>query len=263
MSSKDGGSTSFTPRYSSLSRISKILIIIVTVGIIYDVVSLWSLSSLPVDLQKIIIDQFEGTEVSSPTSTEILSSFWFPIWLVSVIFFLYWFYNAYENLSSFGTIGLRSTPGRAVIYWFVPIIQLWKPYKAMQEIWKASNPNIHTSNNQEWHRNKRSYTILVWWIIFWLSIFVGLLIAPIMFLISFIGNMIQLTETEVNFDSNNLSSDNLTLITSLVVVRSIESIIPSLLISSILSMIGTIILIFIILDIKTKQEKKYKNMLSS
>lgn len=81
--------------------------------------------------------------------------------LVTGIIFLKWIHRANSNVRKLGAKGLRFTPGWAVGYYFIPIVNLWKPYQAMKEIWQASN------RPTDW-RNQPDSTILGCWWTFWI-----------------------------------------------------------------------------------------------
>jgi hypothetical protein len=58
--------------------------------------------------------------------------------LATSVVVLVWIYGANRNAHAIGATGMRFTPGWAVGWYFIPIFNLWKPYQAMKEIWKAS-----------------------------------------------------------------------------------------------------------------------------
>ena len=64
----------------------------------------------------------------------------FIFWLC-VIFFLIWLYRAFSNLSPLKARNLEFSPGWAVGWWFVPIASLFKPYQAVTELWRESDPD--------------------------------------------------------------------------------------------------------------------------
>ena len=77
--------------------------------------------------------------------------------IVTGVVFLMWIYRANEKARSQGAKGMTFTPGWSVGYYFIPILNLWKPYQAMQEIWQASkNPIL-------WASQKPSTLLPVWW----------------------------------------------------------------------------------------------------
>jgi hypothetical protein len=51
---------------------------------------------------------------------------------------LLWQHRAHANLRALGARGLRFTPGWAVGWWFVPLANLFMPYLAVRELWRAS-----------------------------------------------------------------------------------------------------------------------------
>jgi len=61
--------------------------------------------------------------------------------LTTSVVVLVWIYGANRNAHAIGATGMRFTPGWAVGWYFIPIFNLWKPYQAMKEIWKASAPS--------------------------------------------------------------------------------------------------------------------------
>ena len=80
-----------------------------------------------------------------PTSTDraIASSVLTPLlalWLlVEGVCFLVWLYRLARNLRAFGAERLKFTPGWAVIYFFIPILNLYQPYQIFTEVWQASS----------------------------------------------------------------------------------------------------------------------------
>lgn len=74
---------------------------------------------------------------------------------LAAVVFLPWFFRAYRNLAALEAPH-RSTPGWAVIGWFIPFGNFYLPYRSMQEIWKgAGNPGS-------------TWTVFAWWTS-WLS----------------------------------------------------------------------------------------------
>ncbi|HSA72622.1 MAG TPA: DUF4328 domain-containing protein [Nitrososphaeraceae archaeon] len=86
------------------------------------------------------------------------------------IILLFWYYRATKNIHSFGAKEVTS-PRMAVIWWFIPIAVLWKPYQVTQQIWKASNPEIKLINGTEWKNTPNSKLVKLWWFLTLASIF--------------------------------------------------------------------------------------------
>ena len=79
----------------------------------------------------------------------------------TIVLFAIWIYRVNSNLHALGTPGLRFTPGWAVGWYFVPFANLWKPYQAMKEIWRASK------NPSAWESETTS-PVLGWWLFWWI-----------------------------------------------------------------------------------------------
>ena len=77
--------------------------------------------------------------------------------VLAVIFIGRWIYYSGKNVRLLGASAMKITPGWAVGWYFVPFANLWKPYQAMKEIWKAS------ANPLDWERQMRSPLLPVWW----------------------------------------------------------------------------------------------------
>jgi hypothetical protein len=81
------------------------------------------------------------------------------------VVFLIWFYRVHANLKALGASELKYTSEWAIGYWFVPILQIFRPVQVAQEIWRNSDPDLGVSAS--------STFIGVWWA-FWLnSIFIN------------------------------------------------------------------------------------------
>ncbi|MBI9051861.1 MAG: DUF4328 domain-containing protein [Anaerolineaceae bacterium] len=89
--------------------------------------------------------------------------------LISAILLLVWFFRSHKNLLAFNTMGLKYSPGWAVGAFFVPILNLFRPYQIAQEIWKASDPEASTVG---WKQSKISIVVILWWLSVFLSIII-------------------------------------------------------------------------------------------
>lgn len=55
--------------------------------------------------------------------------------IVSIVFFIMWFRRAYANLERTGRVNLKYAEGWSAGAWFVPFLNLVRPYEIMKEIW--------------------------------------------------------------------------------------------------------------------------------
>lgn len=61
--------------------------------------------------------------------------------LATITVFLIWMYRSYENLKPLGTAHTEYSSGWAVGSWFVPFLNLVRPYGIIKEIWFGSDPD--------------------------------------------------------------------------------------------------------------------------
>jgi hypothetical protein len=80
------------------------------------------------------------------------------LYLVTVVVFLRWLYHTNSNAHTLASGSMRFTPGWAVGWYFVPILNFWMPFQVMKEIWQVSQEGAkyHRPNGQ----------VIVWWTFF-------------------------------------------------------------------------------------------------
>lgn len=69
-----------------------------------------------------------------------------------------WQFHGQTNLVKRHVVGLRHSPGWAVGWWFVPIVNLWKPFRAMSELARASD------EPDRWRTARRPWMLTAWWL---------------------------------------------------------------------------------------------------
>lgn len=152
-----------------------------------DKISKWLLNtlvaSIVVNILSLIVPVFQNLEYLMRGALEITAgwtgSFDFflgpiagVIDFISSILTLFWFYRANYNTHVFGAKEISSTR-MAVLWFFIPILNLWKPYTVAQQIWKASNPQTVMIKGNEWKKSPGSSKIKLVWIFTLVHIFLG------------------------------------------------------------------------------------------
>jgi hypothetical protein len=89
------------------------------------------------------------------------------LFVITAIVFGRWIYLAQKNLPELGARYLRFGPGWSVGVFFVPLLNLWAPYQAMRDLAKASR------NPRTWHLEDTPVLIIIWWILWLLTQFIG------------------------------------------------------------------------------------------
>jgi hypothetical protein len=78
------------------------------------------------------------------------------LYLPTGIVFLYWLHRSYRNLRELHAGELRFTPGWAVGYWFVPVLNLWRPKQVLDDLWRGTAEPIAAGTS-------KSALIALWW----------------------------------------------------------------------------------------------------
>ncbi len=63
------------------------------------------------------------------------------VYILAIVLFCVWLHRVARNARALGVRNLDNTPGWAVGYFFIPIMNLFVPYKAVKEIWQSSDPD--------------------------------------------------------------------------------------------------------------------------
>jgi hypothetical protein len=92
---------------------------------------------------------------------QVIGILFLVAYIVTGIAFLKWIHRANKNCHGFGAQGMEFTPDWSIGYYFIPFINLYKPYRAMKEIWKVS------TNPTNW-QNENGSALLGWWWALWL-----------------------------------------------------------------------------------------------
>ena len=88
--------------------------------------------------------------------------------LAGGVLFLMWMHQASKNAHALRGQGLMTSPGWAVGWWFIPIASMWKPYQALTEIWRASDPEVAVGD-ESWRDRAVPGTFPMWWALYLLS----------------------------------------------------------------------------------------------
>ena len=87
---------------------------------------------------------------------------------VAAFLVLKWIYRTNRNAHSVAR-GLTTPPNWAIIWFFVPIAFLWKPFQAFQETWQVSV----AGGTRDWRAVKTPRILGWWWGMFLVSNFLG------------------------------------------------------------------------------------------
>jgi hypothetical protein len=98
------------------------------------------------------------------------------IFIATAVAFLLWLHRVYRNLPALGAAKPGTTPGWAVGYFFVPFVNLFKPFQVVSEIWRESTPAPETHEGFGGGSVQSHTAALVgWWWAFWLIASISML----------------------------------------------------------------------------------------
>lgn len=117
-----------------------------------------------------LLERLEAGEPVSPGSVDASDSRQARIGVaqtallvVGAIFFIRWFYQAYENMIGLGAKDLRFGTGWAIGAWFVPILNLFRPKQIANDIWRASDPEAPADLGLDWKGRPVPAFLAAWW----------------------------------------------------------------------------------------------------
>ena len=85
------------------------------------------------------------------------------IFLVTIIAYTIWLYRSNRNLRTLTRDHVRFSPRRAAWWSFIPIMNLFKPYQVMKEVYNKSNP-----------QRSGSHPVAIWWFSLILALLMGM-----------------------------------------------------------------------------------------
>ena len=125
-------------------------------------ISVLSLLSDFMQMNLLSADTFsQAAAEANDSRQQVIGILYLAAFIITGIAFLKWIHRANKNCYGFGAQGMKFTPGWSIGYYFIPILNLYKPYRAMKEIWKVS------TNPTNW-QNENGSALLGWWWALWL-----------------------------------------------------------------------------------------------
>ena len=99
----------------------------------------------------------------------LVQAAWF---LVTAGLWLGWFRRAYLNLPALGARRLRYRPWWAVWAWLLPVFSLFRPKQLLNDIWRASDPDLPPDQADAWRKRPVAELLGWWWLAFLASVLV-------------------------------------------------------------------------------------------
>lgn len=118
-----------------------------------------------------VMDEIEKYTSINDTSA-MLTLLLLAVFLVNMFAF-----GAFTHRSSRNLLTLKSdkqgfSPEKSVMWFFVPILNLVKPWQVFQELFRGSDPDVTTSNQTEWKTKGKTPAIVHVWAAVFVAVFV-------------------------------------------------------------------------------------------
>ncbi len=85
------------------------------------------------------------------------------VYVPIIVTFCVWTYRVAVNARALGGRGFADSPGMAVGWYFVPFAHLWMPYRALREVWLASDPLWDSASPEDWPMGRVGALLPGWW----------------------------------------------------------------------------------------------------
>ncbi len=163
-------------------------------------------------LQKLIKGNYTQAEVAANDfRQQSIAFFNGAIYLICVVLFIMWFRRAYNNLSLSGREYTKYGEGWAAGAWFVPFLNLGRPYLIMQEIWEK------TQRATENLISIKSNKIVGWWWVLWIIYNVGAYITLKIFDLADVNGLLKSTVAAFIFNFVEMA----TLILLIIIIKNV------------------------------------------
>jgi rRNA maturation endonuclease Nob1 len=165
--------------FKSLDILTNTLIFLLSAGILFSVINIYAnakeISYLNSNINSGGVLYYEDADFESILIA--FSQLFYIIFLLSsIIIYFIWVRHAYRNLASLQLKPAEFSSGWAIGSYFVPILNLFRPYTMMKEIWFGSQPKNSLPDESEFEKIERltSTTFLkIWWTVFLINGAVG------------------------------------------------------------------------------------------
>lgn len=166
----DDPSFRVTP-FASGSLRARITVVFLVTVILLDVVAIWSDYSQITLLSRIGAGEAVADEIlyANDNRQQTIGGFQLLLLVFTGIPFLMWMHRAHRNLPAIGARNLRFSPKWAVGGWFVPFLNLARPFQVMTEIWKGSSCAPTGDPDYPSVENRPASPPIGWWWAGWLT----------------------------------------------------------------------------------------------
>lgn len=164
-----------------------------------------------------------------------VGGFSFLAYLATIVVFLIWMHRSYVNLKPLGTTHTEYSPGWAVGSWFVPFVNLVRPYSIIKEIWFGSDPDDVNTEGSPLGSTLEMAKIVTPMFGFWWAMWI-------------ISNVFNNISTRLSFRSTSLDDHVMSFWLAII--------------ASVLTIVAAFLAISVVNAITKRQEEKYKRQMA-
>ena len=164
------------PEFRSIKSISNIVVISLVLAIAISGISTIS-TMMEIELLESLDAGVNFTDdelIANDNRVSVIASIYIIIAISSMILFYIWFYKTYKNLPSLGGKELLFSARGSVLRFFIPILCVYQPYRAMREIWKVSDPTTQETNKASRKQMSTPGLIKTWWALWIITGIIGI-----------------------------------------------------------------------------------------
>lgn len=114
------------------------------------------------------IDYIRSTDELLIALISLANMPWVALGAIFIVLYSGWLHRSYTNLIKQEVQGLQHTPAWTIGWNFMPVMQLFKPYMIMKEIWRATF--YADGASKEWQRQEVPRIFPFWWLFFVIGI---------------------------------------------------------------------------------------------
>jgi len=115
----------------------------------------------------------DGAASANDLRQQFIGAVQFIVCVATVVLFLRWISRAYRNLGALSSRKLSFTPGWAIGAWFVPFLNLVRPFQIVRETWWISSAPSDAERSAPAFSPSAPAVIKWWWAVYLVSGFLG------------------------------------------------------------------------------------------
>ncbi|MFM7251954.1 MAG: DUF4328 domain-containing protein [Ilumatobacteraceae bacterium] len=158
--------------FSRIGGISKVLGGLFATMIVFQALSVIGVVQAANRAQRFLDGRIDEDAFETASGIELLSSVTTLLTVGLMVLTIIWMFRIAKNLRAMGRTGLSWAPGWAIGGWFLPPCIFVIPWLVLQELWKASDPDVAPAD-PSWKQRPVTPLLHVWWVLYGLLPIVG------------------------------------------------------------------------------------------